>query len=65
LATFEKVANFFWNKNLREIFVTDVIPARLVIGIMMFFATWVNYMMRVNMSVNIIAMVNDDSNATS
>ncbi|XP_028162788.1 putative inorganic phosphate cotransporter isoform X1 [Ostrinia furnacalis] len=43
----------------------DAIPARLVVGIMMFFACWVNYMMRVNMSVNIIAMVPDNKNATS
>ncbi|CAH0400879.1 unnamed protein product [Chilo suppressalis] len=43
----------------------DVVPSRLVIGIMMFFACFINYMMRVNMSVNIIAMVNNESNSTS
>ncbi|CAH2092904.1 unnamed protein product [Euphydryas editha] len=32
---------------------------------MMFFACWVNYMLRVNMSVNIIAMVPSDSEAKS
>ncbi|XP_032519232.1 putative inorganic phosphate cotransporter [Danaus plexippus] len=37
----------------------DVIPARLNVALMMFFACWVNYMLRVNMSVNIIAMVPD------
>ncbi|XP_050665915.1 uncharacterized transporter slc-17.2-like [Leptidea sinapis] len=35
----------------------DLVPARLNIGVMMFFACWINYMLRVNMSVNIIAMV--------
>lgn len=43
----------------------DVVPARFNIALMMFFACWVNYMMRVNMSVNIIAMVPDDGNHTS
>ncbi|XP_059052622.1 sialin-like [Achroia grisella] len=43
----------------------DMVPARFNVAIMMFFATWVNYMMRVNMSVNIIAMVPDESNTTS
>ncbi|KAM3965666.1 sialin isoform 1-T1 [Aphomia sociella] len=43
----------------------DLVPARFNVAIMMFFACWVNYMMRVNMSVNIIAMVPDGSNVTS
>ncbi|XP_068617628.1 uncharacterized transporter slc-17.2-like [Battus philenor] len=43
----------------------DVVPARLSVAIMLFFACWVNYMMRVNMSVNIIAMVPDDVKTTS
>ncbi|XP_045775220.1 uncharacterized transporter slc-17.2-like [Maniola jurtina] len=43
----------------------DLIPARFNVAIMMFFACWVNYMLRVNMSVNIIAMVPDDNKATS
>ncbi|XP_063365579.1 uncharacterized transporter slc-17.2-like [Cydia amplana] len=43
----------------------DFVPARFNIALMMFFACWVNYMMRVNMSVNIIAMVPDDNNSTS
>ncbi|XP_072944697.1 sialin-like [Epargyreus clarus] len=43
----------------------DAVPARLNIAVLMFFACWVNYMMRVNMSVNIIAMVPDDSSTTS
>ncbi|CAH0725773.1 unnamed protein product, partial [Brenthis ino] len=43
----------------------DLIPARFNVGIMLFFACWVNYMLRVNMSVNIIAMVPDDTKTTS
>ncbi|XP_014360058.2 uncharacterized transporter slc-17.2 [Papilio machaon] len=43
----------------------DVVPARFSVAIMLFFACWVNYMMRVNMSVNIIAMVPDDAKTTS
>ncbi|CAH2043611.1 unnamed protein product, partial [Iphiclides podalirius] len=43
----------------------DLVPARLSVAIMLFFACWVNYMMRVNMSVNIIAMVPDDAKTTS
>ncbi|XP_075980302.1 sialin-like [Anticarsia gemmatalis] len=43
----------------------DIVPARFNVAIMMFFACWVNYMMRVNMSVNIIAMVPDHSATTS
>ncbi|XP_045500567.1 putative inorganic phosphate cotransporter [Colias croceus] len=35
----------------------DAVPARFNVAIMLFFACWVNYMLRVNMSVNIIAMV--------
>ncbi|XP_060804897.1 putative inorganic phosphate cotransporter [Amyelois transitella] len=45
--------------------VFDVVPARFNVAMMMFFACWVNYMMRVNMSVNIIAMVPDKTNNTS
>lgn len=43
----------------------DLVPARFSVAIMLFFACWVNYMMRVNMSVNIIAMVPDDAKTTS
>ncbi|XP_026495630.2 uncharacterized transporter slc-17.2-like [Vanessa tameamea] len=43
----------------------DFIPARFNVALMMFFACWVNYMLRVNMSVNIIAMVPDDSEVKS
>lgn len=43
----------------------DAIPARFNVAIMLFFACWVNYMLRVNMSVNIIAMVPDDSTTAS
>ncbi|KAG7312256.1 hypothetical protein JYU34_001728 [Plutella xylostella] len=39
----------------------ELVPARFIVAMMMFFACWVNYMMRVNMSVNIIAMVPGDS----
>ncbi|CAG4956018.1 unnamed protein product, partial [Parnassius apollo] len=45
--------------------VFDFIPARLSVAIMLFFACWINYMMRVNMSVNIIAMVPEDGQTTS
>ncbi|CAB3253310.1 unnamed protein product [Arctia plantaginis] len=43
----------------------DLVPARFNIALMMFFACWINYMMRVNMSVNIIAMVPDTSGSAS
>lgn len=43
----------------------DVVPARFTVAIMMFFACWVNYMLRVNMSVNIIAMVPDAPDSPS
>ncbi|XP_049875794.1 uncharacterized transporter slc-17.2-like [Pectinophora gossypiella] len=43
----------------------DAVPARFNVALMMFFACWVNYMMRVNMSVNIIAMVPDVNAVTS
>ncbi|XP_041982129.1 putative inorganic phosphate cotransporter [Aricia agestis] len=43
----------------------DVVPARLNVGVMLFLACWVNYMLRVNMSVNIIAMVPDDHTAST
>ncbi|XP_022823009.1 uncharacterized transporter slc-17.2-like isoform X1 [Spodoptera litura] len=36
------------------------IPVRFIVAIMMFFACGINYMMRVNVSVNIIAMVPRD-----
>ncbi|GBP26975.1 hypothetical protein EVAR_95761_1 [Eumeta japonica] len=39
----------------------DAVPARLNVALMMFFACWINYMLRVNMSVNIIAMVPGNS----
>ncbi|XP_045451671.1 uncharacterized transporter slc-17.2 [Melitaea cinxia] len=42
-------------------YLSDVIPARFNVALMMFFACWVNYMLRVNMSVNIIAMVPSDN----
>ncbi|XP_048479695.1 vesicular glutamate transporter 1 [Plutella xylostella] len=35
----------------------DVVPARLNLWVMMFTACWASYMLRVNMSMNIIAMV--------
>ncbi|XP_013180216.1 PREDICTED: uncharacterized transporter slc-17.2-like [Papilio xuthus] len=37
--------------------VFDVIPARLNLGLMIFTSCWVVYMLRVNMSLNLIAMV--------
>ncbi|KAG7312255.1 hypothetical protein JYU34_001727 [Plutella xylostella] len=40
------------------------IPARLYVGVMMFFAVLVNYTMRVNLSVNIVAMVPSVTNET-
>ncbi|KAJ0174655.1 hypothetical protein K1T71_009763 [Dendrolimus kikuchii] len=43
----------------------DFVPARFNVALMMFLACWVNYMLRVNMSVNIIAMVPDVSTTTS
>ncbi|CAK1586918.1 unnamed protein product [Parnassius mnemosyne] len=45
--------------------VFDIIPARFSVAVMLFFACWINYMMRVNMSVNIIAMVPEDDQSTS
>lgn len=36
---------------------TDRIPARLNIGLMLFSACFISYMLRVNMSINILAMV--------
>lgn len=47
------------------LFFTDFVPARFNVALMMFLACWVNYMLRVNMSVNIIAMVPDESTTTS
>lgn len=58
--TFLQCTNYFFSY-----FSIDLVPARFNVAIMMFFACWVNYMMRVNMSVNIIAMVPDDSKTTS
>ncbi|CAK1555781.1 unnamed protein product [Leptosia nina] len=43
----------------------DAIPARLNVAIMLFFACWINYMLRVNMSVNIIAMVPEDKTSNT
>ncbi|CAF4930865.1 unnamed protein product [Pieris macdunnoughi] len=40
--------------------ISDAIPARFIVALMLFFACWINYMLRVNMSVNIIAMVPED-----
>ena len=51
--------------NQKGFLFTDVVPARFNVAVMMFFACWVNYMMRVNMSVNIIAMVPDETTTTS
>ncbi|KAI5642163.1 major facilitator superfamily domain-containing protein [Phthorimaea operculella] len=43
----------------------DSVPARLNVGLMLFLACFVNYMLRVNMSVNIIAMVPPGLTVTS
>lgn len=48
------------NPNQQQFFTTtisDLIPKRFVIAIMLFTACFVSYMMRVNMSINLIAMV--------
>lgn len=37
--------------------ITDKIPARLMIAVMMFFACFFSYMLRNAMSINILAMV--------
>jgi ACS family sodium-dependent inorganic phosphate cotransporter len=39
-------------------FHADGIPKRLNVAIMLFMACFISYMLRVNMSVNILAMVN-------
>jgi len=39
----------------------DKIPTRLNIGVMLFFACALSYMMRVNVSINILAMVHNTS----
>lgn len=37
--------------------ILDIVPTRFYIGVMLFTACWVSYMMRVNMSINILEMV--------
>lgn len=41
----------------QDLFTTGHVPARLSIGVMLFMACLITYMLRVNMSVNILAMV--------
>lgn len=41
------------------------IPVRLNIGLMLFAACFVSYMLRVNMSINILAMVKSSSYANA
>lgn len=43
----------------------DIVPKRLSIAVMMFFACFFSYMLRVNMSINLLAMVQQtDENGT-
>lgn len=39
------------------LYFTDFMPARLNVGIMVFFACFFTYMLRANMSINLLAMV--------
>lgn len=38
-------------------FISDKIPTRFNVGVMLFMACFISYMLRVNMSINILAMV--------
>lgn len=42
-----------------------MVPTRFIIGVMLFTACFMNYMVRVNMSINLIAMVNPNTNSTT
>lgn len=47
------------NRKLTISIIPDKIPARLNVGVMLFMACFITYMLRVNISINIIAMVKD------
>lgn len=45
------------HSSIKCLIVAAEIPARLNIGLMLFAACFISYMLRVNMSINILAMV--------
>lgn len=43
--------------------ITDKVPRRAILGVLMFFACMFSYVIRTNLSINIVAMVNNTGKA--
>lgn len=59
-------ATKIWQKNyFSSFFFPAKIPARFNVGVMLFMACFTAYMLRTNISINLIAMVEDTNNNTN